>query len=66
MCMHLSTTSRILDQSSMPKGAITHRTSIASAWADLVYMVPPFLAYYGACRQDIDMILWIEEKRAIA
>lgn len=37
-------------------GAISHRTSTASAWADFVYMVPPFLAYYGAYTQDIDMI----------
>ncbi|KAL7423979.1 hypothetical protein Q5752_001564 [Cryptotrichosporon argae] len=29
-------------------GAISHRTDEAQLWSDSVYMVPPFLAYYGA------------------
>ncbi|KAF5390489.1 hypothetical protein D9757_005183 [Collybiopsis confluens] len=28
-------------------GAISHRTSELQLWSDFVYMVPPFLAYYG-------------------
>ncbi|KAG9006318.1 hypothetical protein FRB93_008807 [Tulasnella sp. JGI-2019a] len=30
------------------KGAISHRPDLVSLWSDFVYMVPPFLAYYGA------------------
>ncbi|KAI0774354.1 Six-hairpin glycosidase [Fomes fomentarius] len=29
-------------------GAISHRVEEAQLWADFVYMVPPFIAYYGA------------------
>ncbi|KAF7981515.1 hypothetical protein HWV62_33081 [Athelia sp. TMB] len=29
-------------------GAISHRTDQLQLWSDSVYMVPPFLAYYGA------------------
>lgn len=36
----------------LPNGAISHRSATASAWADFVYMVPPFLAYYGAYTDD--------------
>ncbi|CAO2657044.1 Nn.00g058470.m01.CDS01 [Neocucurbitaria sp. VM-36] len=35
-----------------PNGAISHREATASLWADFVYMVPPFLAYYGTCTND--------------
>ncbi|KAJ9103744.1 hypothetical protein QFC21_002204 [Naganishia friedmannii] len=28
-------------------GAISHRSEQAQLWSDFVYMVPPFLAYYG-------------------
>ncbi|EPQ50968.1 hypothetical protein GLOTRDRAFT_141133 [Gloeophyllum trabeum ATCC 11539] len=28
-------------------GAISHRTEQVQLWSDFVYMVPPFLAYYG-------------------
>ncbi|KDQ16545.1 hypothetical protein BOTBODRAFT_144610 [Botryobasidium botryosum FD-172 SS1] len=31
-----------------PDGAISHRTEDVQLWSDSVYMVPPFLAYYGA------------------
>jgi rhamnogalacturonyl hydrolase YesR len=40
----------------LPNGAISHRTAITSAWADFVYMVPPFLAYYGAYTEDLEMV----------
>lgn len=30
-----------------PNGAISHRRDEVQLWADNVYMVPPFLAYYG-------------------
>ncbi|CAE6421264.1 unnamed protein product [Rhizoctonia solani] len=30
------------------KGAISHRNSEVQLWSDFIYMVPPFLAYYGA------------------
>ncbi|KAL1966900.1 hypothetical protein VTN77DRAFT_3644 [Rasamsonia byssochlamydoides] len=28
-------------------GAISHRETVAELWSDSIYMVPPFLAYYG-------------------
>lgn len=31
-----------------PEGAISHRQDEVQLWADYVYMVPPFIAYYGA------------------
>ncbi|KAG5644561.1 hypothetical protein DXG03_008135 [Asterophora parasitica] len=31
-----------------PQGAISHRQDEVQLWADFVYMVPPFIAYYGA------------------
>ena len=37
-------------------GAISHREREAEAWADFVYMVPPFLAYYGVYRNDQDIV----------
>ncbi|KAK7014853.1 Six-hairpin glycosidase-like protein [Favolaschia claudopus] len=30
-----------------PDGAISHRAAQVQLWSDSVYMVPPFLAYYG-------------------
>ncbi|BEJ15350.1 hypothetical protein CspHIS471_0411170 [Cutaneotrichosporon sp. HIS471] len=30
------------------QGAISHRAATSQLWADNVYMVPPFLAYFGA------------------
>ncbi|KAF9446430.1 Six-hairpin glycosidase [Macrolepiota fuliginosa MF-IS2] len=30
-----------------PDGAISHRVSEVQLWSDFVYMVPPFIAYYG-------------------
>jgi rhamnogalacturonyl hydrolase YesR len=39
---------RSLSLSQTAQGAISHRVNEAQLWADNVYMVPPFLAYYGA------------------
>ncbi|EDR00386.1 uncharacterized protein LACBIDRAFT_144731, partial [Laccaria bicolor S238N-H82] len=33
-------------------GAISHRVSTVQLWSDFVYMVPPFLAYYGVITQN--------------
>ncbi|KAG7097619.1 hypothetical protein E1B28_004952 [Marasmius oreades] len=33
-------------------GAISHRTEDVQLWSDYVYMVPPFLAFYGALSQN--------------
>ncbi|KAG8795856.1 hypothetical protein FRC12_008579, partial [Ceratobasidium sp. 428] len=30
-----------------PTGAISHRSDEVQLWSDFIYMVPPFLAYYG-------------------
>lgn len=37
-------------------GAISHREDAASLWADFLYMVPPFLAYYGIHTDDLEMV----------
>ncbi|KAL0566045.1 hypothetical protein V5O48_015972 [Marasmius crinis-equi] len=37
-------------------GAISHRTSDVQIWSDFVYMVPPFLAYYGVLTQNESLI----------
>ncbi|KAL6712036.1 hypothetical protein ACN47E_003079 [Coniothyrium glycines] len=36
-----------------PNGAISHRVAEASIWADFIYMVPPFFAYYGVFTDNI-------------
>ena len=36
-----------------PNGAISHREAYPELWADFIYMVPPFLAYYGVAEQDL-------------
>ncbi|KAJ2915034.1 hypothetical protein MD484_g5402, partial [Candolleomyces efflorescens] len=33
-------------------GAISHRANEVQLWSDFVYMVPPFIAYYGALQND--------------
>ncbi len=33
--------------------AISHREDIPELWGDFIYMVPPFLAYYGVAAQDL-------------
>ncbi|KAF3001502.1 hypothetical protein E8E13_008952 [Curvularia kusanoi] len=40
----------------LPNGAISHREASASAWADFVYMLPPFLAYYGVFMHDESLV----------
>ncbi|KAJ7632632.1 Six-hairpin glycosidase [Roridomyces roridus] len=37
-------------------GAISHRVAQVQLWSDFVYMVPPFLAYYGALTQNTTLI----------
>ncbi|KAF9482737.1 hypothetical protein BDN70DRAFT_403644 [Pholiota conissans] len=37
-------------------GAISHRANYAELWADFMYMVPPFLAYYAADKEDVDLL----------
>ncbi|KAG9075342.1 hypothetical protein FS749_012997 [Ceratobasidium sp. UAMH 11750] len=39
-----------------PNGAISHRADQVQLWSDSVYMVPPFLAYFGALHGDIGII----------
>ncbi|TFK46279.1 hypothetical protein OE88DRAFT_1667912 [Heliocybe sulcata] len=44
---------------SVPKtrdGAISHRTDQLQLWSDFVYMVPPFLAYYGVTTGNQSML----------
>lgn len=38
------------------RGAISHRNSEVQLWADYLYMVPPFLAYYGAVTSNKTLI----------
>jgi rhamnogalacturonyl hydrolase YesR len=33
-------------------GAISHRDDVAECWADFIYMVPPFIAFYGFAVMD--------------
>lgn len=35
-----------------PDGAISHRESEVQIWSDFVFMVPPFLAYYGVTTRN--------------
>jgi rhamnogalacturonyl hydrolase YesR len=37
--------------------AISHRNEPAELWGDFVYMVPPFLAYYGVAADDLDFLV---------
>ncbi|KAJ4287373.1 hypothetical protein N0V90_012772 [Kalmusia sp. IMI 367209] len=37
-------------------GAISHRENVAELWADFVYMVPPFLAYYAVATCDVSLL----------
>lgn len=36
--------------------AISHRDEPAQLWGDFIYMVPPFLAYYGVATQDLHFL----------
>ncbi|KAG6852328.1 hypothetical protein C0991_000827 [Blastosporella zonata] len=38
-------------------GAISHRVSEVQLWSDFVYMVPPFLAYYGMVTENRTLLL---------
>ncbi|QRV93574.1 glycoside hydrolase family 88 protein [Ceratobasidium sp. AG-Ba] len=38
------------------KGAISHRNNAVQFWSDFIYMVPPFLAYYGATTSNKSLI----------
>ncbi|KAF8635336.1 hypothetical protein AX15_000455 [Amanita polypyramis BW_CC] len=40
-----------------PDGAISHRVSEVQLWSDFVYMVPPFLAYYGIITKNRTLVL---------
>ncbi|THH32646.1 hypothetical protein EUX98_g1533 [Antrodiella citrinella] len=37
-------------------GAISHRVSEVQLWSDFVYMVPPFLAYYGVLSNNQSLV----------
>ncbi|KAG9312708.1 Six-hairpin glycosidase [Chiua virens] len=37
-------------------GAISHRLDQVQLWSDFVYMVPPFLAYYGVITQNVSFV----------
>lgn len=37
-------------------GAISHRVSQVQLWSDFVYMVPPFLAYYGVLTDNQTLV----------
>ncbi|KAF7294922.1 hypothetical protein MIND_01030300 [Mycena indigotica] len=39
-----------------PDGAISHRVSQVQLWSDSVFMVPPFLAYYGVLTSNTSLI----------
>ncbi|KAF8880203.1 hypothetical protein BD779DRAFT_1549959 [Infundibulicybe gibba] len=38
-------------------GAISHRVSEVQLWSDFVYMVPPFIAYYGVLSRNRTLVL---------
>ncbi|CAE6451774.1 unnamed protein product [Rhizoctonia solani] len=39
-----------------PNGAISHRADQAQLWSDFIYMVPPFLAYYGVLTDNQTLV----------
>lgn len=39
-----------------PNNAISHRADQVQLWSDSVYMLPPFLAYFGALHKDLGVI----------
>ncbi|KAH7337506.1 Six-hairpin glycosidase-like protein [Rhizoctonia solani] len=39
-----------------PNGAISHRADEAQLWSDFIYMVPPFLAYYGVLTNNESLV----------
>ncbi|KAG6878014.1 hypothetical protein C0993_000795 [Termitomyces sp. T159_Od127] len=38
-------------------GALSHRVEQVQLWSDFIYMVPPFLAYYGMITQNRTLLL---------
>ncbi|KAG8743545.1 hypothetical protein FRC10_011785 [Ceratobasidium sp. 414] len=38
------------------EGAISHRNNVVQLWSDFIYMVPPFLAYYGATTSNKTLV----------
>ncbi|KAG8873385.1 hypothetical protein FRB97_006794 [Tulasnella sp. 331] len=44
-------------ESGLAAGAISHRVGSVGLWSDFIYMVPPFLAYYGAMTNNLSLIL---------
>ncbi|KAK7695457.1 hypothetical protein QCA50_000093 [Cerrena zonata] len=42
-------------------GAISHREDQVQLWADFIYMVPPYLAYYGALSTGNESIALLQE-----
>ncbi|KAG9038822.1 hypothetical protein FRB95_014371 [Tulasnella sp. JGI-2019a] len=51
----LANTPRV--ESGLAAGAISHRVASVALWSDFIYMVPPFLAYYGAVTNNLSLIL---------
>ncbi|KIP05068.1 hypothetical protein PHLGIDRAFT_31058 [Phlebiopsis gigantea 11061_1 CR5-6] len=47
-----------------PDGAISHRPEQTQLWADFVYMVPPFLAFYGTAtgNETVARMAWEQVK----
>lgn len=39
-----------------PNNAISHRADQVQLWSDSVYMLPPFLAYFGALHKDLGVM----------
>ncbi|GAA5935802.1 uncharacterized protein JCM15063_001809 [Sporobolomyces koalae] len=39
-----------------PDGAISHRAETVQLWSDFMYMVPPFMGYYGVISQNTTLI----------
>ncbi|KAF8734265.1 hypothetical protein AX14_003490 [Amanita brunnescens Koide BX004] len=46
----------LLDVPKTSDGAISHRVSEVQLWSDFVYMVPPFLAYYGVMTSNLTLV----------
>ncbi|KAF2875071.1 hypothetical protein BDV95DRAFT_486481 [Massariosphaeria phaeospora] len=44
-----------------PHNAISHRKDVLEVWADFMYMVPPFLAYFSVAAEDAT---WMKEALA--
>lgn len=40
----------------LPNGAISHRFDVVEAWADFVYMLPPFFAYAAVAFEEFELL----------